>query len=366
MNEIKGKLGFGCMRLPMVDNEIDKEKFCEMIDAFMEAGFNYFDTAYKYIEGKSETAIRECLVKRHKRESFVLADKLPYWCIEKEEDIVPLFEEQLEKCGVDYFDFYLFHAMDEEGYEMHTSCNSFEVVKKLKEQGRIKHIGMSFHDTPEVLDKILTEKPFLEFVQLQFNYLDYDDPSVQSKACYDIAVKHGKKVFVMEPVKGGALVNLHQKAAKSLEKYGDGSEASYAIRFTLSFPEIILVLSGMGNMDMMNDNINTVKNAVPYTEEEIDAFAETRSIIREIKQIPCTKCNYCMDVCPSKVKISEVFAIDNMYLAAKISRRTAYKTLNPYYENLCGCIDCGKCEKTCPQNIKIREKLAIIKKIAED
>lgn len=366
LDKIKGKLGFGCMRLPMLDNEIDKEKFCEMIDAFLDAGFNYFDTAYMYIEGKSETAICECLVKRHKREDFVLADKLSYWLFEKAEEVVPLFEKQLEKCGVDFFDFYLFHCMDEEGYAKHTQCNTFDIVKKLKEEGKIKHIGMSFHDTPEVLDKILTEHPFFEFVQLQFNYLDYDDPSVQSKACYDVAVKHGKKVLVMEPVKGGALVNLHERAANALKKYGDCSEAAYAMRFVLSFPEIVMVLSGMGDMNMINDNVNTFKNAVPYTKEEIEGFAEVRSIIREVKQIPCTKCNYCRDVCPSKVKISEVFAIDNQYLAAKISRRQAYKTLNPYYDNLCGCINCGKCEKVCPQNIKIRSKLEKIKKIAED
>ena len=181
-----------------------------------------------------------------------------------------------------------------------------------------------------------------------------------------MAVKHGKKVLVMEPVKGGALVNLHERAAKALKKYGDCSEAAYAMRFVLSFPEIVLVLSGMGDMNMINDNVNTFKNAVPYTKEEIDGFAEVRSIIREVKQIPCTKCNYCRDVCPSKVKISEVFDIDNQYLAAKISRRQAYKTLNPYYDNLCGCIDCGKCESVCPQSINIRKKLQIIKKIAED
>ncbi len=366
LDKIKGKLGFGCMRLPLTDGEVDKAKFCEMVDAFLDAGFNYFDTAYGYIDGKSETAIRECITKRHKREDFVLADKLSYWLFEKEEDVIPLFEKQLEKCGVEYFDFYLFHCMNEEGYAKHKECNTFEIIKKLKEQGKIKHIGMSFHDTAEVLDTILTENPFFEFVQLQFNYLDYDDPSVQSKACYDVAVKHGKKIWVMEPVKGGALVNLHPKAKNAIEKYGASSEAACAIRFVLSFPEIAVVLSGMGDMNMINDNVNTVKNAVPFTAEEIDSFAQIRSIIREVKQIPCTKCNYCGDVCPSKVKISEVFAIDNKYLAAKISRREAYKTLRPYYENLCGCIECGKCESTCPQNIDIRKILKKIKKIAED
>ena len=206
--KIKGKLGFGVMRLKMQENEIDKNEFNKMIDIFLSKGFNYFDTAYGYIDGKSELAIKECLVKRYDREKFVLTDKLTYWCFEKEEEIVPLFNKQLEKCGVDYFDFYFFHCMNKTGYEKHNACNSFEIVKKLKQQGKINHIGMSFHDTPELLDNILCEHPEIEVVQLQINYLDYDDPTVQSKACYDVAVKYGKKVMVMEPVKGGVLVNL--------------------------------------------------------------------------------------------------------------------------------------------------------------
>ena len=270
-DNVKGKLGFGCMRLPMIDGEIDKEYFCRLIDRFMDAGFNYFDTAHGYIEGKSETAIAECLSARYDREDFVLADKLTYWLFEKEEDIVPLFEKQLKRCGVDYFDFYLFHCLNRTGYEKHKTCNSFEIVKELKKQGKIKHIAMSFHDSAEVLDKILTEQPFMEAVQLQINYLDYDDPTIQSKKCYDVAVKHGKKVIVMEPVKGGALANLPKEAAEVFDEFEDASYASYAIRYAASYPEVFMVLSGMGDMDMMEDNIKTFKNFVPLNDKELEA-----------------------------------------------------------------------------------------------
>jgi len=356
-DKIKGNLGFGCMRLKMIDKEIDKNEFNRMIDVFLDSGFNYFDTAHGYIEGKSELAIKECLTSRHDRESFVLADKLSYWCFEKEEDIEPFFEKQLERCGVDYFDFYIFHSLNHEGYAKHKKCNSFEIVKKLKAQGKIKHIGMSFHDTAEFLDKILTEQPYIEVVQLQINYLDYDDPTVQSKACYDVAVKHGKKVIVMEPVKGGALANLPEEAADELKMLGNESQASYAIRYAASYPEVIMVLSGMGNMDMMKDNIKTLKNFVPFNDEEFKVFDNVREKIREVKQIPCTKCNYCMEVCPSGIPISEIFAAYNPFLGTKISRIQAKEELSVYRNNIDGCIECGKCETNCPQNIKIREEL---------
>ncbi len=362
-DKVKGNLGFGCMRLPMIDKEIDNDKFNRMIDAFLDAGFNYFDTAHGYIDGKSELAIKECLAGRYNREDFVLADKLTYWCFEKEEDIMPLFEKQLQNCGVDYFDFYLFHCLNHEGYEKHKRCNSFEIVKRLKEQGKVKHIGMSFHDTAEFLDKILTEQPFMEFVQLQLNYLDYDDPTPQSKACYDVAVKHGKKVIVMEPVKGGILANLPDKAADELKVLGDGSQASYAIRYAASYPRVMMVLSGMGNMDMMQDNIRTMKNFVPYTNDEFKVFDKVREIIREVKQIPCTKCNYCAEVCPSEIPISTIFEIDNRFLGAKISRNQAKEELSAYAEKIGGCIKCGKCEGNCPQSIGIREKLENIGKM---
>lgn len=361
--EVKNKLGFGCMRLKMVDDKVDYDEFNRMIDAFIKAGFNYFDTAHGYIDGKSETAIRDCLVARYNREDYILADKLSPWLFEKEEDILPLFEKELKQCGVDYFDFYLFHCMTKDFYEKHKRCNSFEIVKNLKKQGKIKHIAMSFHDTADILDMILTEQPWLEAVQLQLNYLDYDDPGVQSKACYDVAVKHGKKVIVMEPVKGGALVNLPDKAAKLFDDLNSGSYASYALRYAASFPEVFMVLSGMGDMDMIEDNINTFKDFMPLNQEELKATDRAREIIREASLLPCTACNYCADVCPKNIPISETFSIYNKILAAKITKSAAKELLPKDKPTAADCIKCGKCENVCPQNIKIREQLEKISKL---
>ncbi len=365
-NKIKGNLGFGCMRLPMIEGEVDKNKFNNMIDAFMGAGFNYFDTAHGYLDGKSETAIRDCLCARYDREDFVLTDKLSYWCFEKEEDVIPLFENQLELCGVDYFDFYLFHCLNREGYAKHKKCNTFDIVKNLKKQGKIKHIGMSFHDTADFLDVILTEQPYIEVVQLQINYLDYDDPTVQSKACYDVAVKHGKMVFVMEPVKGGALASLPKEASKLIKSLGSASQASYALRYAASYPEVFMVLSGMGNMEMVNDNINTFKSFAPIDDSEYEIFDKLREIIRTVKQLPCTKCNYCREVCPSNIPISEIFSVYNEFMGAKISHSKMKEQLKSYRENISSCVKCGKCESNCPQGIKIRAELEKIERISNE
>ena len=358
---VKKNFGFGCMRLKMIDGKVDYEEFNRMIDTFINAGFNYFDTAHGYIDGKSETAIRDCLVARYKREDFVLANKLSAWFFEKEEDIEPLFESQLRLCGVDYFDFYLFHALNRDTYQKHIRCHSFDTVRRFKEEGKIKHIAMSFHDTADILDTILTEQPYIEAVQLQFNYLDYDDPGVQSRACYDVALKHGKKIIVMEPVKGGALVNLPDKAREVFDGFGGGSYASYALRFAASFPEVFMVLSGMGNMDMMTDNINTFSNFASFSEEEFAATARAREIIREVRQVPCTGCRYCTEVCPQNIPIPEIFVSYNKYLAAKITRGEAKKAL-PESPVAADCIGCGKCEQNCPQNIEIRRHLEAVAK----
>ncbi|MBE6623877.1 MAG: 4Fe-4S dicluster domain-containing protein [Ruminococcaceae bacterium] len=363
LKNIKGKLGFGCMRLPMNGKEVNKEEFNRMIDMYMEAGFNYFDTAHGYLDGLSEKAVRDCVAARYKREDFILANKLSCWYFEKEEDVLPLFESQLELCGVEYFDFYLFHSLNREGYEKHKRCNTFEIVKKLKEQGKIKHIAMSFHDTADILDMILNEQPYIEAVQLQINYLDYDDPTVQSKACYDVAVKYGKKIIVMEPVKGGTLADLPGEAAQELKKLGDGSQASFALRYAASFPEVFMVLSGMGSTEMIYDNINTFKGFKPVNEEEFKAFDTVREIIRKVNQIPCTKCNYCSEVCPAGIPISCVFAVHNKLVSAKISRGEAKEEFSQYREKLSECIKCKVCESTCPQSIKISEELERVDKV---
>lgn len=360
--KIKNRLGFGCMRLQMDGDEIDYAEFCRMIDLFMESGFNYFDTAHGYINEKSEPAVRECLVKRYDREAFVLANKLSDWFFETEADIVPLFEKQLAQCGVEYFDFYLFHCMTSKAYPKHQRCRTFDIIRELKEQGKIRHIGMSFHDTAEVLDRILTEQPFIEFVQLQINYLDYDDPTVQSKKCYDVAVKHGKKVIVMEPVKGGHLVNLPPKAAKAFDELGGGSYASYALRFAASFPEVFMVLSGMGNVAMVKDNLATFTDFKPLNDKELETVTFARECIRESRRIPCTKCNYCADVCPKQIPISELFSVYNRYVSAEITKKEA-KAAFPTAPTAADCLGCGACENICPQGIEIRKQLETVAKL---
>lgn len=362
-NKIKGKLGFGCMRLPMTGDLVDKETFNDMIDAYMDAGFNYFDTAHGYIAGKSEKAIGECLSERYNREEFVLANKISYWWIKEEKDVIPYFENQLKSCGVEYFDFYLLHSVNREGYEKYIEFNTFNILKKLKEQGKIKHIAISFHDTAELLDMVLKKHPCIEAVQLQINYMDYDDPTVQSKACYDVAVKHGKKVIVMEPVKGGALANLPEEAVALLRKLGTGSQASFALRYAASYPEVFMVLSGMGNIKMMEDNIKTFKNFTPVDEKEIQTFDRIRKILRETNQISCTKCNYCSEVCPFQIPISEMFNIYNNLMGGKESYWDTKEKLEVYRGKIEKCVKCGKCEKNCPQSIKIREYLEKIEKI---
>lgn len=360
---VKKKLGFGCMRLKMIDDKVDYDEFNKMIDAFISAGFNYFDTAHGYIDGKSETAIRDCLAARYKREDYILANKLSEWYFQKEEDIVPLFESQLKLCGVEYFDFYLFHCLTRKSYPKHKSCNSFEIVSKLKEQGKIKHIAMSFHDTANILDMILTEQPCIEAVQLQLNYLDYDDPGVQSQACYDVAVKHGKKVIVMEPVRGGYLANLPDKAKEVFDKLNGGSYASYALRYAASYPDVFMVLSGMGSTEMMQDNINTFTDLVPLSKDEHEATDRAREIIRKVRQIPCTRCSYCTEVCQKNIPIPELFSIYNEVMSAKITAGRAKESFPKDKPTAADCIKCGRCEKVCPQNIEIRQHLEKISKM---
>ena len=360
---VKRNFGFGCMRLPMIDGEVDKVAFNLMIDTFIEAGFNYFDTAHGYIDGKSEKAIKDCLTSRYSRDSYILANKLSDWFFETEAEVRPFFEQQLEICGVEYFDFYLFHALNRNSYEKHKACNTFEMVKQLKEEGKVKHIAMSFHDTADILDRILTEQPQIEVVQLQINYLDYDDPGVQSQKCYDVAVKHGKKIIVMEPVKGGALVNLPDAAVSEFKKLSDAAPVSYALRYAASFPEVFMVLSGMGNMEMMESNIKTMYPFVPLNKKELEATDKVRDIIRKYKQIPCTKCRYCAEVCPKNVPIADLFALYNEYALAKVTKKDTRTALASFEIKADDCIECGKCEAICPQNIQIRQKLKELAKL---
>ncbi len=267
--EVKKNFGFGMMRLPMKDNDVDYDQVSQMVDLFLENGFNYFDTAHGYIDGKSEMAVKKCLTSRHDRSEYSLTDKLTGSYFNKEEDIRPFFESQLKACGVDYFDFYLMHAQNAREFEKFKKCRAYETALELKKEGKIHHFGISFHDKADVLDRILTEYPQIEIVQIQFNYLDYEDASVESGKVYRVCEKHNKPVLVMEPVKGGSLVNLPKEAQEIFDALHGGSNASYAIRFAAGFPNIRMVLSGMSSLEQMQDNISSIPFCTVLVESPI-------------------------------------------------------------------------------------------------
>ena len=358
-SEIKKNFGFGCMRLPMKNNEVDYAEFTKMVDTFIENGFNYFDTAHGYVSGKSETALRDCLTSRYPRSAYILTDKLSTHHFNKQEEIRPLFESQLAACGVEYFDFYLMHAQDANIYEKYKKLHAYETALEFKKEGKIKHFGISFHDKADVLDKILTEYPQVEVVQIQFNYVDYEDASVESRKCYEVCEKHGKPVIVMEPVKGGSLVQLPDAAKEILDGLHGGSPASYAIRFAASFPNVMTVLSGMGDMDMMSENIGFMKDFVPLNDTEKKAIEQVCEIFRSQNLIPCTACRYCTERCPQNISIPDLFAC--------LNAKKQFNNWNTdyYYENIhtknggkaSDCIKCGKCEQICPQHLEIRRLL---------
>lgn len=364
MENVKKNFGFGCMRLPMNGDAVDTAETCRMVDAFLDAGFNYFDTAHGYIQGKSETALKACLTSRYPRERYILTNKLTGNFFKTEADIRPLFENQLAACGVEYFDYYLMHAQGAGNYGHYKECHAYETAFALKTEGKIRHVGISFHDRAEVLEQILTDYPEVEVVQIQFNYVDYDDTAVQSRKCYEVCVKHNKPVIVMEPVKGGNLVNLPEDAKAVLDALHGGSLASYAIRFAASFPGIKMVLSGMSNMEQMQDNISFMQDFKPLNETELAAVKKVQEIFKSKHLIPCTACRYCTDGCPRHIAIPDLFAVMNT--------KQIYHDWNAdYYYNVVhtapgrkasDCIKCGKCEKACPQHLPIRKLLEDVAK----
>ena len=346
---IRKNFGFGFMRLPMDGDQVDIPQTKRMVDEFLAAGFNYFDTAHGYLDGKSEQAIRECLSSRYPRDRYILTNKLSGNYFETEADIRPLFQKQLEACGVDYFDFYLMHAQSRSRMPHYRAARAYETALELKKEGKIRHLGISFHDTADALEEILTEYPQVEVVQLQFNYLDYEDPKVQSRKCYEVCRRHGKPVIVMEPVKGGALVNLPEEAQKILSRQGGGSAASYAIRFAAGFDGILMVLSGMSNLEQLRDNVSFMKDFQPLSFRERQAVERVSAILRAQGQIPCTGCRYCTEVCPQGVPIPELFAAVN---AKRQTGAPAPAGLKDF-----ACVKCGQCESICPQTLPIRDLL---------
>ena len=357
------KLGFGCMRLPMKDNQVDYDEFNKMIDYAIKNGFNYFDTAHGYLGGKSEIAIGECLSKRYKREEFLLTDKLTKEYFRSEEEIRPFFESQLEITGVKYFDYYLMHALDKGNYEHFQKCNAFKVASELKKEGKIKHLGISFHDNAETLEKILTDHPEVEIVQIQLNYMDIDSPSVQSKKVYDVCRKHNKPILIMEPVKGGALVRLPEKAKEVFDKLNNGSYASYAIRYAASFDGVYKVLSGMSDLEQMKDNVSYMKDFKKITEEEQKAIDKVKEELEKLGGIPCTACRYCVAGCPKHILIPDLFSCYNAkeefndwnsFMYYRVTTTDSGKASD--------CIKCKQCERICPQHLPITE---LLEKVAD-
>lgn len=354
--EIKKNFGFGMMRLPMAEDKVDLAMTTDMVDAFLAAGFNYFDTAHPYIQGQSETAIRDCLVKRYPRDRFILTNKLSGSYFEKEEEIRPLIELQLAQCGVEYFDFLLMHAMSAERHEKYLKTRAYEIAQELKGEGKLCHVGISFHDSAEVLDKILTDRPEIEVVQLQMNYVDMDDPRVQGRACYEVCRKHGKPVIVMEPVKGGSLVNLPETATSLMTS---GSPASYAIRYVAGFENVMMVLSGMSNMEQMTDNLSYMTDFRPLNQEELAVIDQVRTIYQSEHRVPCTACRYCTDGCPAGIPIPDVFQCFNDSHRGEEGAAAAYAG---FENNASACVGCGQCEAVCPQRLQIRQLLKAVEK----
>ncbi len=366
------KLGFGFMRLPLLDGgdqtSFDKEQIFKMVDTYLDKGFNYFDTAYMYHDGWSERMLKEALIERHPRDSYYVATKMPTMMLEKQEDAERIFAEQLERTGAGYFDYYLLHCLSTNLYEAAQRFDLFSFVQEKKKEGLIKRVGFSFHDKADVLDKILTEHPEMEFVQLQINYLDWEDANVQSRKCWEVARKHGKDIIVMEPVKGGTLANVPPKAAKLFkDREPNMSPASWAIRFAASCEGVFMVLSGMSNLQQLLDNTGYMEHFKPLTEEEIALCHKAADIINSAVSIPCTACRYCVDGCPMNISIPEYFALYNAEMNGtdKPDDTADYAELSAKYGKASDCIGCGQCEGHCPQHIEIINLLKDVAKTFE-
>lgn len=374
------KLGFGLMRLPLNDPnnsaDINMDELKEMVDEFMANGFTYYDTAWMYQDFNSENAARECLVKRYPRDQFTLADKLHSGFFNSIEQRDKVFTDQLGKCGVDFFDFYLLHDVGQDSLKKYEEFDCFNWMRNLKEQGLVKHYGFSFHDSADLLDKILTDHPDVEFVQLQINYLDWDSPSIQSKACLEVAKKHGKPVIVMEPVKGGTLAKIPQKAENIYKAYNsEMSIPSWAIRFAASQDGVNMVLSGMSNTEQLKDNISYMKDFAPLSKEEEDIVLSARDMINENIAFACTACEYCIDGngCPVNIPIPKYLNLYN--LEQQESEEKGWHPQKEYYDRLIqsgdfgkasDCIECEHCVHECPQHLPVVKYIAMVADLFEN
>lgn len=367
------KLGFGLMRLPLTDandkGSIDVEETKKMVDAFIEQGFTYFDTAWMYCAFKSENAVKEALTDRYPRDRYTLTTKLHASYLKKKEDRDRIFEEQRQKTGVEYFDYYLIHAIDQELYSIYNEMDCFNWLMEKQKQGLVKHIGFSYHDSAEFLDQVLTEHPEMEFVQLQMNYLDWESAEVQSRKCYEVASKHGKPVIVMEPVKGGTLADVPVEVRESFAAYHpDLSVPSWAIRFVASLDNVAMVLSGMSNMEQLMDNISYMKEFVPMNAEETELVHKAAETIKDSIAIPCTGCSYCTEGCPMQIAIPDLFRVYNKSKRGEISDVEAdeeYRQLTESGGKARECLACGQCQVACPQHLEIINYLKDVAKCME-
>ena len=361
----KSKFGFGCMRLPQTDandpTSIDQDLFNEMVDIYMEKGFNYFDTSYAYHGGASETAIRKAVVERYPRESFKICDKMPTWALTCEEDNDKFVNEMLERLGIDYFDVFFIHNINGPWLKNAKNANTFEYVKKMKEDGIARQIGFSFHDKSDLLKEVLDEYgDIFDIAQLELNYLDWEDPSIEARKCYDLCVEHGLDVYVMEPLKGGVIVNLPDEIKNDFNEFNpDKSIASLAIRFCASLDHVKIVLSGMSKMEDLIDNCATYENFEVLSEDEIEFLEKMALKLKENVAVPCSECGYCVDACPEMIPIPEYF---NLYNTSKNQPESNIYRL--YFDKLADekvpaseCTYCGTCLDYCTQKIDIPEEL---------
>lgn len=363
--EIRGNFGFGCMNLPMKGEEINGRQFRNMADAFLDAGFNFFETSHVYLGGRSETAFRDCVAGRHPRDRFLLAEKMTECFVMKEKDVLPFFEKQLEWCGVDYFDFYILDDQNKETYPIFKELNAYEIIYGLRKEGRIRRFGISFHDNPEMLDIILTEHPEIEFVEITFNYLDYGDSKISARSIYSVCEKHGKPVIAMSPLKGGQLADLPEEAGGIFRSLNGGSQVDYALRYAGSFSNMALVLSGGTDPEHLKDNCAVMNGFQPLDRKEMDAVYDVCDALYSMTLIPCCYCRYCIEevICPKSILIPDLFAAFNKQASFHNFNATYYYNnviTGPGHGKASDCVLCASCEKVCPEQLNIRQLLKMV------
>ncbi|MDD2214269.1 MAG: aldo/keto reductase [Oscillospiraceae bacterium] len=357
------KLGFGLMRLPLQGEAIDLAQLSRMADLFIQQGFSYFDTAYVYHGGKSETAFRQAVALRQPRAAFTIADKLPAWELKQPADVDRIFNEQLERCGVSYFDFYLLHSINAGHLKIYEAMDCFKWGQDMKAQGKIRYFGFSFHDNAALLDQILTKHPEVDFVQLQINYFDWDNPAIDSRGCYETARRHNKNIVIMEPVKGGVLAALPApQQARLRAVQPQWSDAAWALRFAGGLDGVIAVLSGMSERAQMEDNLRTMLQLRPLTAAEATALEQVSLALRQTPTVGCTACRYCVDGCPEQIKIPDIIRVYNDFLvygAQPQRQQAAYRRITATAAGpASACIQCGQCESVCPQHLPVIDLMA--------